>query len=196
MIFPNKYFSRSNSFQFNHVVLAHNQKYTKEKIVNLYIFLIVSITQIEAYIGIWIRLSDDTTIVCHSVSSTSLSCLFQGVGINTTYMYNVDGETITRVNDINAITLALTGSYNGKDTITWINGEVWGKAGTVVNYNSVIRYVDTSHICKKYFWQIELIVICFFQILYVLQIMKLWTTIQMTLRRFIVVLLTAKSIII
>ena len=116
--------------------------------MNLYIFLIVSIIQIEAYIGIWIRLSDATKIVCHPVSSTSLSCIFQGFAINTTYTYNIDGETITRVNDVNALTLALTGSYNGKDTITWINGEVWGKEGKLVLRITTHgkSYIDRSHV--------------------------------------------------
>ena len=112
--------------------------------MNLCIFPIVSIIQIEAYIGIWIRQSDNTVIVCNPTSTASLMCIFQGLAINTTYTYKVDGVTLSKLYNH-----SLTGSYNGKDTITWTNGEVWGKQGTVGigNCDTVLRYIDRSPIC-------------------------------------------------
>ena len=83
------------------------------------------------------------------MSTTSLICTSKGFAINTlAYTYTVEGEKITRVNDVNALTLSLTGFYSGNGTITWTNGEVWGKAGIIGNENrdTVILYIDISHI--------------------------------------------------
>ena len=83
------------------------------------------------------------------MSTTNLICTSKGFAINTlAYTYIVEGEKITRVNDVNSLTLSLTGLYNGNDTITWTNGEVWGKAGIIgiEDRETVILYIDISHI--------------------------------------------------
>jgi hypothetical protein len=90
-------------------------------------------------VGFWIRQSDSAIIVCHPISSERLMCIFQGFPPNTTYTYNVHGEQISPVNNPDNV-----GSYNGKDTITWTDGEFWGKQDTVRDSDNEIMDDDSD----------------------------------------------------